>query len=175
MTSRAHRGATAALVLGLAACAPTLDWREVRPAHSGAALLFPCRPNAQERAVALAGESVRLALHACSAGGQTWGLAFADLADPARVGAVLAALRAAAATNLDAPAGPPQPLPVPGATPNAQSARVRLNGHSPDGKPVQMQLAVFAHGARVFQATVVGPRVPEDAAQVFFSSIRFSP
>ena len=175
MTSQARRGVAASLVLGLAACAPGLDWRDVRPAHSGAALQFPCRPHAQERSVTLAGAPVRLALHACSAGGQTWGLAFADLADPARVGAALQELRLATAGNVGAQAAPAQALEVPGATPNAQSAITRLNGHLPDGKPVALRLAVFAHGTRVFQATVLGERVPDDAARVFFSSLRVSP
>jgi hypothetical protein len=175
MSSPARRGTAAALALAVVACAPTLDWRDVRPADSGFMLQFPCRPTAQERAVALAGAKVRLVLHACSAGGQTWALAFAEMTEPARVGAALAELRGAAAANVGAPLAPPLPLPVPGATPNAESGRLRLDGRLPDGKPVQMQLAVFAQGTRVFQATVLGERVPAEAAQAFFTSLRPSP
>ena len=77
----------------LAGCAPTFDWREARPPGSGALLLFPCRPQVQERQVPLGGSPVRLSIHACSAGGVTWGMAVADVVDPARVGAALEALR----------------------------------------------------------------------------------
>ena len=72
------------------ACAPALDWREVRPAGSGITLLFPCKPDSHARQVQLGPHSVRLELHACTAAGTTWALAFADMGDPARVGPALA-------------------------------------------------------------------------------------
>ena len=72
--------------IGVMGCAPVLDWREVRPAGSGVSLLFPCKPDSQSRLVRLAGMQVRLVLLACAAGGSTWGLAHADVVDPASVG-----------------------------------------------------------------------------------------
>ena len=169
--------AVAVAVALLGACAPTLDWREVRPADSAVQLLMPCKPIAQERGVVLAGRTVRLALHACGAGGQTWGLAIADVGDPALVGAALAALGASAAANIGAAAVGPgsSPLRVPGATPNPGNQRSRLQGKLPDGRAVHMQLAVFTHGTRVFQATVLGEQVPDEAAQTFFDAIRVQP
>ncbi len=166
--------AIAAAVL-LAGCAPALDWRDARPAGSGAVLLFPCRPVGQERNVALGKQTVRLALHACSAGGQTWGLAFADVAEPALVGPALAQLREAAAANIGATGAQALALQVAGATPHPASARDHLHGHLPDGGAVLMQVAVFAHGTQVFQATALGERLPDDAAEIFFAAIRFSP
>jgi hypothetical protein len=38
-----------------------------------------------------------------------------------------------------------------------------------------MQLAVFAHGTRVYQATVLGERLPDELADTFFGSLRVSP
>jgi len=157
----------------MAGCAPTLDWRDVRPQASALQLQFPCKPRLQQRDLVLAGVRVKLALHACAAGKQTWGLAVADVGDPAGVEAALAELSAAAAANLGATAGQTLPLQVSGATPHAASTRRRLQGRLPDGKPVQMQLAVFAHGTSVFQATVLGAHVAEDGAEIFFSSLRF--
>ena len=173
MTSRALPAIVAALLL--AGCAPALDWRDVRPAGSGAALLFPCRPAGQERRLRLGGQTVRLALHACSAGGQTWGLAFADVADPALVGPALVELRAAAVANIGAAAGQALALAVIGATPHPASARERLQGHLPDGGAVRMQVAVFARGTQVYQATVLGEHLPDEAAETFFAAIRFKP
>jgi hypothetical protein len=162
--------------LVLAACSPALDWREVRPEGSGAVLLFPCRPVAQERRLPLAGQPVQLKLLACSAGGQTWGLAQADLGDPALLGLALAQLRAAAAANIGATAaGSPLALQVPGATPHDGSARVRLAGRLPGGAAAQMQVAVFTRGTQVYQATALGEALGEEAAETFFSSIRFPP
>jgi hypothetical protein len=158
----------------LAACAPALDWREVRPTDSGLVALFPCKPNALTRNVMLAGQTVRLSMHACRAGDQTWALAHADVGDPARVGASLEELRRSAAANLGAEPGRSRELAlaVPGATPNPASIREQLSGRLPDGQPAVEQFAVFVRGTVVFQATVLGATVPADAADTFFASLR---
>lgn len=172
-------------VVWLAACSPVLDWREVRPADSRLQLLMPCKPSVQERQVSLAGQPVRLVLQACAAGGQTWGLAFADVGEPARVGPALLELGASAASNIGAlrtkgeagtaAAVEPAPLQVSGATPNAASLRQSLQGARPDGTPLRMQMGVFAHGTRVFQATVLGEQLPDEAADTFFNALRIQP
>jgi hypothetical protein len=64
---------------------------------------------------------------------------------------------------------------VPGATPQAASGRARLSGQMPDGRPVQMQVLVFARGTQVFQASVVGGALPDEAVETYFTSIRFGP
>jgi hypothetical protein len=154
------------------ACTPALDWREVRPPGSGIVALFPCKPNAMTRGVPLAGQTASLSLHACSAGGQTWGLGHADIGDPARVGAALQELRASAARNLGAAAGRPLALKVVGATPNPAAGREQIDGRAPDGKTLAGQVAVFARGTVVFQATVLGATLPADAAETFFAALR---
>jgi hypothetical protein len=167
---RAHAALLSAGLLG--ACAPALDWREVRPADSGLVALFPCRPNALTRTLGLAGRPVRMTLYACSAGGQTWGLAFADVGDPGRVAPALEELRRSATANLTATRGTVLPLHVVGATPNPSSVREQLSGHLPGGEVMTEQLAVFARGTVVFQATVLGPTVPAEAADTFFAALR---
>ncbi len=169
-----RRGATLLLALAMG-CAPALDWREWRSEGSGAVVLFPCQPSHYARRVVLAGEPVTLALSACVAADVTWALAHADVVDPARVGAALEALREAAAANVAAASSSPLPLRVPGATPNPRSIRLALSGRLPDGKAVQEQLAVFAHGTRVFQATALSAALPPEATDTFFASLRFGP
>lgn len=159
----------------LGGCAPELDWREVRPPGQTVHALFPCKPGVQERRVPLAGKPVALTLQACATGGQTWGLASADLGDPTLVGRALTELGTAAALNIGAAAPVALSLQVPGATPNPASQRAMLLGALPDGKRVQMQLAVFAHGTRVYQATVLGEQVPVEAAQTFLGALRVAP
>ncbi len=159
----------------LLACSPTLDWRELRAEGTDVQVLLPCKATVQSRTVPLAGTPVRWALHACSAGGQTWALAFADVADPARVGAALRELGATAAANINAARGGAQAVQVPGATPQADSGRQHLVGRLPDGQVVQEQIVVFAHGTRVFQATVVGSQLPDEAVEMFFGSLRVRP
>jgi hypothetical protein len=155
-----------------AACAPALDWREVRPDGSGAVALFPCRPVSHVRVVTLAGEQVRLSLHACDAGGATWALAHADVADPARATVALDELRRAATANLGSASARQLPGHVAGETPNPSAGRFEVAGRVPDGAAVREQLAVFARGTRVFQATVLGARLDEQALEVFFSGLR---
>ncbi len=162
-------------LLALAACSPSLDWREVRLEGSAARVLLPCKPGPMAREVRLAGAPVRLLLQACSAGGQTWALAAADVADPGRVGPALEALRSAALANLGAGAPVALPLNVPGATPNAASSRALASGRLPDGAAVQVQVAVFGYGTWVFQATVLGAQLPADAVDTFFGSLRVAP
>lgn len=156
----------------LAACSPALDWREVRPGDSAAVAMFPCRPASHARKLPLAGGEVLLTLHACQAGEVTWALSYADLGDPARVAPALGELQRSAAANISA--GEPQALPlaVPGATPYAGSGRVALSGRRADGQPVQSQVAVFAKGTRVFQATAIGPALPAEALQTFFDGLK---
>jgi hypothetical protein len=172
---RAGFGPCLLLAFALLGCAPELDWREVRPAGQAVQALFPCKPVAQERRVLLAGQPVPLTLHACASGGQTWGLASADLGDPALVARALTELAAAAALNIGAKASDRAPLQVPGATPHAASQLTTLQGTLPDGKRVQMQLALFSHGTRVYQATVLGEQVPPEAAQTFLGALRIAP
>lgn len=146
----------------------------MRSADGAVEALFPCKPTLHERRIGLAGGPVTLSLMACDTGGQTWGLASAELGDPARRGEVLDALAAAAAGNVAAAASAAV-LVVPGATPHPGSRRLRLDGRRPDGQPVQMQLALFTHGTRVYQATVLGQRVSDELAATYFESLRVPP
>jgi hypothetical protein len=157
------------------ACAPALDWRELRPADSGLTVLFPCKPTSHARPVRLGPDRVRMELHACTAGGVTWAVAFADMQDPAHVGPVLTELRRAAADNLSAAPAQVLPLKVEGATPNPASERVQFQGRLPDGRAVVEQVAVFAKGMRVFQAVAIGEKLDAEAADSFFGSLRLGP
>lgn len=156
---------------GLAACAPALDWRQLRPDGWGIVVSLPCRPVSQARQVPLAGAPVELLLMACGADGHTFAIASADMADPARVGPALQALGAAALANVRGQREADQPAAVPGMTPQPAARRWVVRGLRPDGSPVREQVLVFAHGLRVFQATVVGPAADDAHARPFFESI----
>jgi hypothetical protein len=164
------------LALGLLlGCSPALDWREVRPQGSAAAVLLPCKPDSHTRSVALAGAQVQLTLVACAAGGSTWALAFADIGDPALVGAALTELHDSALRNLGAEQSRRMPLALDGATPNDASRRVQLTGRLPDGRAVTEQLALFSKGTKVFQATVLGEKLAAEPAETFFGGLRLLP
>lgn len=163
------------LVLQLVACSPVLDWRELRVAETPFRLLLPCRAHAQDRTIQLAGQPVLWRLHVCSAGDHTFGVAWADLRNPALVGLGLKELFAAAAANVAASSDTGQAVRVPGATPHAGSQQAMLTGRRSDGRAIQMQVAVFAYGTAVFQVTVLGPSIGAEISDPLMDSLRFQP
>ncbi len=162
------------LLVLLCACSPTLDWRQVRPQDWGLALAMPCRPSHQVRQVPLAGPAVELGLLACSADGHTFAVASADMSDPSRVGPALRALGEAARVNVQGTVEDDRAAEVAGMTPQAAARHWRLRGRLPDGTQVREQVMVFAHGLRVFQASLVGPVADEVRAKPFFESIELA-
>lgn len=172
--ARAVAAAVCAAAL-LGACSPALDWREVRPEGSGASLLLPCRPASHARELPLAGARVKLTLHACEAAGTTWAVAWADVADPARVGAALQELRQSVASNLGGARLAALAPEVPGRTPNPEGGVFELSGRLPDGQAVRGRVAVAALGTRVLQFTALGPKPDAAALDTFAQSLRLSP
>lgn len=162
------------LAAALAGCSPTFNWREVRPVDGGGvALMFPCKPDSHARRVRLGEDELRLELHVCRAGEITWALAMTEVASPDRVAPALAELQRSAAANLGAD-GPltAAPLTVPGATPQPGAKRLSLQGRLPDGQPVHGEVAVFARGTRLYQATCLGATLPSEPLETFFASLR---
>jgi hypothetical protein len=161
------------MLLLLAACSPTLDWRSVRVPDTQLVAELPCRPGRFQRDLVVAGVPLRLFMLSCEAGGVTYGVATADVGDLTRVDAVLHALSinaAAAIRSADSPVGA---LNMSGATPFSGNSSARLRGNRPDGKPVDESMRVFARGARVFQASAIGAVLPESALQPFVDGLRF--
>lgn len=161
-----------AWVWALAGCTPTYDWREVRPAGSALTALFPCKPQHQKRITNLAGSSLPMHVHVCSAGNETLGVGFLDVDQPHRVGETLRSLRAAAEANFSATHIQALPLRVPGMTPNPNAVMVTLRGVSARGAPIEATTAFFARGLRVYQATLFGTAVDPEVAQTFFAGLK---
>jgi len=164
------------LALCLGACAPALDWRESRPEGSQARLMFPCKPASHARRVVLAGEAVEMSMFACTAGETVYALSFADVKEPSRVGAALDELARAVQSNMQSPsAAASEPVVVPGMTPQPQAVQWRLAGRLPDGRAVQERAALFSHGTRIYQATMLGAKLDNEAQDTFFGALRVGP
>jgi hypothetical protein len=161
-------------LLTIAGCSPPLDWRELRPEGKGLVAMFPCKPDRHARPVMVAGQRVRMEMLVCGADGATFALSFADLPDPAAVSPALSELRAIAAANVAGTVSESVELQVPGMTPNAQARRVAIVGRLPDGAAVVEQVAVFAKGLRVYQASVIGVTRSADAARIFLASLKLA-
>jgi hypothetical protein len=145
----------AACAVLLVACAPELNWRELRPAETNAQLQLPCKPSVFARTLVLAQESVQWSLMSCKSAGQTWAFGHALLTQPAHVEPALAALRAAVAGNMEIQSEQQVAHHVPGSTPNPASGRWRWVGRMADSRVVRAEVLVFSQGLRVFQATVL--------------------
>ena len=139
----------------LAACQPALNWREVRPAQSGALALFPCKPDVERRP--------GMGLARCEAAGRGFSLSWADMPDAGRPGAALKAMAQALATKLNQPLPAAEALLVPGMTPLPEAGQYRLKG---------ARLAVFAYGGRVYQALVTAPQDDPAAWESFVTGLR---
>lgn len=163
------------LALGLIACAPAIDWREMRPEGAQLALAMPCRPSSQQRELLLAGQTVTMRLYVCRANGTTFALSHADVADPARVGTALRALGDAARGNLNGRVERDEAAAVPGMTPHDAARHWRLAGQLPDGRPVASSVTVFAFGTRVYQASVVGTALDEGLTAHFEHALAVRP
>jgi hypothetical protein len=167
------RGSLICVGLALAACTPALNWREVRPEGSAVRGMFPCKPASHARRVAMAGQTLEMSMWACSADETVYALSFADVKDPARIGAALDELARAAQSNLQSSGvSASQPAVVAGMTPHPQSAQWRLSGRLPDGRAVQERVLLFSHGTQVYQATMLGARLDDEAQETFFGALR---
>lgn len=155
------------LLTALAACSPRLDWREARPTGAGALALFPCKPEIESREQNQGGHRLVMGLAACKAGGQSFSLAWADVAEPAQVGPALEQMRLSLAQRLQARAAAPRLLRVPGMTPHPLALQQALQA---EGQ--QAQVAVFARGLKVYQAVMLGPKPDMEAWETFVAALK---
>lgn len=162
-----------AAACALAGCSPTFDWHSVPLPGTQLVAELPCRPGRFQRDVTVAGTPLKLYMLSCEAGGVTYGVATAEVGDPARVEAVLQALRVGAAAAIGSADSRSGALNMRGVTPFAGNSSAHLHGRRPDGQEVEEAIRVFGRGARVFQASAVGPRLPEAALRPFEEGLRF--
>ena len=150
-----------------------MNWRELRPNDGELVAMFPCKPDRMERTVSLAGGKTQMQLSSCRVDGVTYAITQASVDTPARVDTALAELREAAIANISGAPGPAAAFSVPGMTPHARAEKLSATGRHTDGTAVQEQVGFFSRGMRVYQATIVGPRIEPAAAETFFGGLRF--
>jgi len=169
------RCALLALAGALLACAPGLNWREVRPEHAGLSLLFPCKPEVESRPLRAASAglpALEMGLAVCMAEGARFSLAWADVDEPAKVASALAQMRESLAAKLHAHAEAATPLSLAGMTPSPEALTQALRGGQVEGRNVQAEVAVFARGLRVYQLVRLGPQAGGPAWESFLSSVK---
>lgn len=161
-----------ALVVGLSACSPALNWREVRPDDAALSLLLPCKPDKAQQTVPMGGQPTALTLLGCDAGGAAFAVAVADMGQAAAVPAVLLQWQAATLAGIRAGSPTSTPWTVPGAVAAPAPVLVRALGQRPDGSAVNSHALYFAHGTQVYQVVMLASAVTPEAAEMFFSNVR---
>ena len=149
----------------LGACAPALDWREVRPEGSGAELLFPCKPEQLHRPATAQAPAMGLAV--CRAAELSFSLSWSEMPRPDMPGPALQAMGEGLRQRLQAPEAGWQGLQLRGMTPRPESGQQRLLGPQQ-----QARQALFSRGLKVYQLVMVGGRDNEAAWQNFLGSVR---
>jgi hypothetical protein len=163
-----------ALALAGAACTPNLNWREIQPEGSELFAMFPCKPERFARRLVLAGETVEMRMVSCVVDGVTYAVAHAGVQDPAKINPALGELQAAAVRNLGGTATEAAVPAINGMTPNDLAKRIDVTGRGTDGAVVQEQAVFFVKGLRVYQASMVGPKLDAEATETFLAGLRFA-
>lgn len=174
-----------ASVIGLAACNPTFNWRDVRPEGTALSLLLPCKPDKAEKKVPLGDRPVAMRLLGCDVGDVTFAVAVADVGDASQAGRVALQWQNGTLANMKAPlpvqpggrldkeATEVVPLKLPGAALQPSAVLVKARGQRADSTPVRGQAAYFVQGSQVFQAVMYAAEIDPEVAETFFSSLKF--
>jgi hypothetical protein len=168
-----HRAVLAgiALTLGLSACSPRFDWREVRGTDAPFTVLMPAKPSTQARPVNIGGTTVTMTMTAADVNGLTFAVGSAEFADAAQAAAALDAMKTALVRNIGgtilheqaASAAPPP------------AASIRVDAIGPGGNRQQHLFArLLARDRRVYQVLVVGAEkaIERDAVDMFLDSFK---
>ena len=145
-------------VLGLSACQPSLNWRNVQMPETTISFELPCKPDKTTKPVTMAGQALELSVLGCEAGDAVWAVMSAKLSADADRTELLKGWRQATLQNMratqieDAAWMPGRITALPGAL------RLKARGTTAKGEPVHAHAVWFAHlegdSVRVVHAVV---------------------
>ena len=145
-------------VLGLSACQPSLNWRNVQMPETTLSFELPCKPDKTTKPVTMAGQALELSVVGCEAGDAVWAVMSAKLSADADRTELLKGWRQATLQNMranqieDATWMPARMTALPGAL------RLKAIGTTAKGEPVRADAVWFAHlegdSVRVVHAVV---------------------
>lgn len=162
-------------VVAMLGCSPALNWRTVRMDGAPLQMLLPCKPDQAQREVGMAGQTLKLSMQGCNAGGATFAVSHVLVADTAQAATVLAFWKTAVLAHVHAADVQEAPFAVPGGWQAPQSVRAQASGRGADGASLALQGAWFARvdaaGVHLFHAVMLAPRPMPEAAETFFSSL----
>ncbi|MBX6393060.1 MAG: hypothetical protein IRY96_06275 [Burkholderiales bacterium] len=157
------------LAVALAGCYPDLDWRELRSAEGGFAVMFPARPKEVSRTLQLGGAALEVHMLRAEVNGMAFGVAYADLPPGADAASVQDAARAGLIRNIGGRVVHETKLELPG----LQGEEFRAEGEA-DGRPMLLAARVLHDTRRYYQVLFIGPseRAAEVDLDFFLGSFR---
>ncbi|MBL8386022.1 MAG: hypothetical protein JNM90_23260 [Burkholderiales bacterium] len=136
------------------ACAPELDWREVRVADGGFSVMFPKKPAQAERRLPTPAGEVVMRMYSARAGEHVLGAGYADF--PAAVTpALLDAMRDALAANLGGAARNERRVDVAGFSAREFEAS-GTQGSGASARPVLLRARLLSRDRRYIQLVSLG-------------------
>ena len=169
----------ALLLLGLLACTPTLNWREVAAAPTGAHALLPCKPDHAERSVPLGGVPTDLVVNGCKAGDATFAIMATTVAAGRTPDELLQGWQQATLANMKATGEVQrQPFHPPGGLPLAHAQRVTAQGQGPGGTAVYAQAvwtarAAAGGGTELVHLVMYSDRPQPDVGNTFLAGLKW--
>ncbi|MBO9689821.1 MAG: hypothetical protein J7598_24735 [Mitsuaria chitosanitabida] len=162
-----------AATIALTGCSPALNWRKVQPEGAQLELMFPCKPEREERAQpGPAGQPVTLRTLSCKAQGGQYSLTWTDLGDTGATSTAMHRMHEGLARRL-AP-GASAPLGVRGIASDPEAFQ-QVFEHRPGQPAQQVRQAVFSRGGRLYQLLLQGERADAAAWDVFVGSVQLPP
>lgn len=165
-----HRFALLLLALALAACSPSLNWREVRLGGELKAML-PCKPDQATRRQSLAGYELDLTMLGCEAGGGLYAISVVELATPLQALPVQAQWQTNLLATMQAQGSNRQPYGIRGASAQPESVRLEALGRDSEGRAITVQAVWFTRGKRLYHAALYAPRPTPEMSEPFFSGM----
>lgn len=171
-------GLVAVLMLGLAGCSPTFNWREVHWGQDTVLkVMLPCKPDEGSRPMNGVGQTLTLNMMGCEAGGSLFVVAVVDVKDAGHVVEVQRQWQLAMLGNMQATGASAtqkqEGFSLRGASEQPAPLRVHAQGKRDNGHALSAQALWFARGGRLYHAAVYADKLDAEATQTFFEGLRF--
>ncbi|MFN4361756.1 MAG: hypothetical protein ACK4F4_13645 [Hylemonella sp.] len=166
-----YRYALLWLTLALAACSPSLNWREVRLGGGDLKALLPCKPDQATRRQSLAGYDVDLTMLGCEAGGGLYAISVVELATPMQAHPVQAQWQTNLLATLQAQGAQRQPFAIRGAQAQPEAVRLQAVGRNAEGRALTVQAVWFTRGNRLYHAALYAERLTPEMSEPFFAGM----
>ncbi len=155
--------------LGLVACSPSLNWREVRNDDASYTVLLPAKPASHTRTVTLGDLKVEMEMTAAEAEDINFAVASALVDDEGQRKNALGLMQQAMVKNIGGSVSREKTLVLKDGT---AATEIEANGTMANGRRMRLFARFAMKEQRIYQAVTVGPqdRLNAEIAETFLTS-----